>query len=279
MRLPFTIDQFLGVFRGYNEAVWPVQWVLAAVGVIAVVSALRGEPRTSRLVSVLLAVLWFWMAIAYHLAFFADLSRVGIVFGLAFGLQGALWSWLAVRKQVTVYRPASVATMSIGAVLILYALIFYPVLGFLLGHRYPASPTFGVPCPTTIFTLGLMAWAGSSMPHRLLLVPLAWAVVGTSAAANLGMTEDFGLLGAALLTAGVLVGARRRVPLSGRRAPARTRSTEATSEEYRPGSRVFADSRTGQPAALWMPTGGFHVETERHHDRQRRHARSELDHP
>lgn len=222
MRLPFTIEQFLGVFRRYNEAVWPVQWVLAAVGIIAVVLALRGERRASRWVSVLLAMLWFWMAVAYHLGFFADLSRVGIMFGLAFGVQGALFSWLAVRKQATSYRPRSIATMSIGAVLIVYALILYPVLGSLIGHRYPASPTFGVPCPTTIFTFGLIVWAGGSIPRRLLIVPLAWAVVGTSAAANLGMTEDFGLLGAAFLTAGVLLGARHRTALAKHRAPAAT---------------------------------------------------------
>ena len=28
MRLPFTIDQFLDVFRRYNLAVWQAQWVL-----------------------------------------------------------------------------------------------------------------------------------------------------------------------------------------------------------------------------------------------------------
>ena len=223
MRLPFTIAQFLDVFRQYNEAVWPIQWVLVAIGLIAVVLALRGGSTASRLVSVLLAALWFWMAIVYHLAFFADLSRVGVVFGLAFGLQSALLSWLAVRKRVILYRPRSPAAMSIGAVLIVYALLLYPVLGSLLGHRYPASPTFGVPCPTTIFTLGLMVWAGGSIPRRLLIVPLAWALVGTSAAANLGMTEDFGLLGAAILTAGVLLGARHRASLASHRTPAATR--------------------------------------------------------
>ena len=150
MRLPFTIEQFLDVFRRYNEAVWPVQWVLASVGVIAIVLALRGDRRASRWVSVLLAMLWFWMAIAYHLSFFADLSRVGIIFGLAFGMQGALFSWLAARKHVSLYRPRSVATMSIGAVVIVYALILYPVLGSLIVHRYPASPTVGVPSSSVL---------------------------------------------------------------------------------------------------------------------------------
>jgi hypothetical protein len=222
MRLPFTPEQFFDVFRRYNEAVWPVQWVLATLGVLAVVLALRGGARASRWVSVLLALLWFWMAIAYHLAFFADLSPVGIAFGLAFGVQAALFSWLAARPRLTSYRPRSAATMGVGALLITYAIIIYPALGYAWGHRYPANPTFGVPCPTTIFTLGLIVWASPSLPRRIAIVPLAWAVVGTSAAANLGVTEDFGLLGAALLTVGMLVAARHRTRLSaGRRAAAR----------------------------------------------------------
>jgi hypothetical protein len=53
----------------------------------------------------------------------------------------------------------------------------------------------------------VLVWASGSVPRRLLVVPLAWAVVATSAAVQLGMTEDFGLpiaavvaLVAALLT-------------------------------------------------------------------------------
>ena len=41
MRLPFTTDQFLDVFRAYNDAVWPAQWLLYALGVIAAVSSAR----------------------------------------------------------------------------------------------------------------------------------------------------------------------------------------------------------------------------------------------
>ena len=223
MRLPFSPEQFFDVFRRYNDAVWPLQWVLVTLGVVAVVLALRGGARASRWVSVLLSVLWFWMAIAYHLAFFADLSPVGIVFGLAFGVQGALFSWLAVRPRLTSYRPRSAGTAGVGALLILYALIIYPALGYLWGHRYPANPTFGVPCPTTIFTLGLIVWASASLPRRIAFVPLAWALVGTSAAANLSVTEDFGLLGAALLATAMLVAARHRPRLSARRPAAAPR--------------------------------------------------------
>ena len=115
----------------------------------------------------------------------------------------------------------ALAIIVVGAALIAYAIIIYPALGYHWGHRYPANPTFGVPCPTTIFALGLIVWASRSIPRRLAIVPLAWAVVGTSAALNLGVLEDFGLLAAAVLTGWMLIAGRHGAIINGRRpAPA-----------------------------------------------------------
>jgi hypothetical protein len=46
-----------------------------------------------------------------------------------------------------------------GGLLIIFSLIIYPLLGLLFGHRYPTMPTFGLPCPTTIFTIGVLLFA------------------------------------------------------------------------------------------------------------------------
>ena len=200
MRLPFSMEQFLDVFRQYNAAVWPAQWILLGIAAVMIALALRNRPNGNRWVTGLLALLWLWMAVVYHLAFFTRLSRVGVVFGAAFVAQGLMLAWLVRRAAPIAYRPGSRTTAVVGAVLIGYALVVYPTLGHVFGHRYPAAPTFGVPCPTTIFTLGLMVWSNASMPRRLLVIPLAWALVATSAAVNLGMTEDFGLLVAAIAT-------------------------------------------------------------------------------
>lgn len=45
MRLPFTNEQFFTVFRRYNEAVWPAQWMLVGLAVLAVGLALQGSRR------------------------------------------------------------------------------------------------------------------------------------------------------------------------------------------------------------------------------------------
>jgi hypothetical protein len=59
-----------------------------------------------------------------------------------------------------------------GAALVAFALIVYPVLSRLLGHEYPAVPTFGLPCPTTIFTVGVLLFAKAALPRSVLVVPL-----------------------------------------------------------------------------------------------------------
>jgi hypothetical protein len=62
-----------------------------------------------------------------------------------------------------------------------------------LGHVYPASPTFGLPCPTTNFTFGPFLWVQARLPLRLLVIPAPWSVVGFSAALSLSITQDDGL--------------------------------------------------------------------------------------
>jgi hypothetical protein len=199
MRLPFTTEQFLDLFGRYNLVVWPTQLLLLALAFAAVVLAMRGGARDNRLVSMALAFLWLWGGVAYHLTYFTTINPAAWLFGALFVVEGVLLIHLGVVRRRLAFAPRLDPRGVTGALLVAYALLGYPLLGFLLGHRFPAAPTFGAPCPTTIFTLGLLLWAGPSLPRVLLAIPLAWAIVGTSAALQLGMIEDFGLPVAALL--------------------------------------------------------------------------------
>src|SRR3982751_1598884 len=130
MRLPFTIDQFLDVFRRYNLTVWPAQWILTALAVVTVVLALRDRPGGNRWISAILALLWFWLAGAYHLAFFSSVNPVATLFAAAFAFQGVLFVWLAARATPTSYRPRSSGATVIGTLLTMYALLAYPALSY-----------------------------------------------------------------------------------------------------------------------------------------------------
>ncbi len=199
MRVPFTVEQFLEVFRRYNETLWPAQWLLYALGIAAVVLVFRSTPLASRVVSGILATLWLWMGVVYHLTFFRAINPAAMIFGIAFIAEGALFAWLGVGRGRLSFRPRRKLAAAAGGLFVLYALVVYPLLGYALGHRYPAAPTFGLPCPTAIFTFGLLLWADSPVPRSVFLVPVLWGVVGTSAAVQLGMREDFGLLVAAIV--------------------------------------------------------------------------------
>ena len=84
----------------------------------------------------------------------------------------------------------------------------YPALGWFAGHGYPTGPSFGAPCPVTLFFFGMMLFVRGPMPVALLVIPVAWAVIGTSAAVALGIREDVGLAVGAVLVLVAAVSAR-----------------------------------------------------------------------
>lgn len=210
MRTPFTAEQFFDVFRHYNLSVWPMQAVLLAVAVVLVALALV-SPRSSRIVVAGLAALWVWMALAYHLAFFASLTPAAYVFAAAFLVEAALLAWHGLRtRRLHFAVPREPSMVIAGAVLIAFALVGYPTLAYALGQRYPAVPTFGLPCPTLIFTFGLLTWCVRPVPWSVLWIPTAWAVLGSTAAVSFGAREDFALLPAAILALGFMLWPRKR---------------------------------------------------------------------
>lgn len=201
MHLPFTVDEFLAVFARYNERVWPMQLILVGLGLAAVAVAGRPARRNgaSRLVAALLGVLWAWMGLVYHIGFFRAINPAAVLFGIAFVTESVLLLAYGVLGDRLHFRFHADAGGWLGAALLTYALAVYPLLAIAFGHAYPRTPTFGLPCPTTIFTLGLLSWTRPPIPWAVLVVPIAWSFLGTSAAATLGMWEDLGLgLAAAL---------------------------------------------------------------------------------
>jgi hypothetical protein len=210
MKLPFTIQQFFDVFASYNGTVFPAQIFFYLLALLALWFIIRGARYANIYTSAALAFLWLWMGIVYHLLFFSEINKAAYVFGPLFILQGLLFFYYGVVKHQLQYTFHTDLYTITGGLLIFYALILYPLLGYMAGHVYPSSPTFGLPCPTTIFTLGLLLWTGTKLPKLLLIIPLLWSVIGFSAAFTLGVAEDTGLIVAGLATLVLVVVHRRR---------------------------------------------------------------------
>src|SRR5687768_4730680 len=88
--MPFTLEQFLDVFGGYNLAIWPLQIVAYGLGTLALVGAMRGCPRSSRVISMILAAFWLWTGLVYHGLFFSAINPVALLFGVLFALEAVL---------------------------------------------------------------------------------------------------------------------------------------------------------------------------------------------
>lgn len=89
MQLPFSIEQFYSVFREYNTTLWPAQVFLVSLALVAVALVLVPRRWSGVAVSVILAFLWVWLGLAYHLAFFTSINPLAYVFA-AVSLAGAI---------------------------------------------------------------------------------------------------------------------------------------------------------------------------------------------
>lgn len=205
MKLPFSIEQFLNVFQSYNETVWPMQIFLNLLAILCIVLLFRKTVYSGRLISLIIAFLWLWMGVVYNIIFFAGINKAAYIFGSMFIIESLLFFYYGVlRAQFEFKAERSLSTYA-GLLLIIFALLLYPLLGLAFGHTYPKSPTFGLPCPTTIFTLGVLFFLKGKITVKIVLLPLIWSAIGFSAALTLGIFEDTGLLLAGLITVFVMI--------------------------------------------------------------------------
>jgi hypothetical protein len=192
--LPFSREQFLAVFADYNRAIWPAQLMAYLLALALVVLLLRRPRAGNRAAPALLALMWAWTGIAYHVLFFAAINPAALGFAALFVLQALLFAQVALRGGLRL-SPRRGAPAAWGWMLVAYAGVVYPLLGTRSGHGWPALPMFGVtPCPVTLFSFGVLLLAQPPLPRRLLVVPWLWALVGGSAALLLGVPQDWPLL-------------------------------------------------------------------------------------
>jgi hypothetical protein len=213
MKMPFTTDQFMEVFKNYNLSIWPLQILFYMLALLALLLVIIDIPLTNKINAAILAFFWLWMGLVYHILYFSAINPAAYIFGGAFILQGFLFIYLGVIRNKISFRLHIDFYSITGGLFIIFSLALYPMTGYLLGHVYPASPTFGLPCPTTIFTFGLLLLTDKKVPVSLLIIPLLWSVLGFSAAFALGIREDAGLLAAGIIFLASLVFRNRQLAI------------------------------------------------------------------
>ena len=205
MEIPFSTEEFLGIFKKYNTAIWPGQVFLYLLTLTAIILIFRKTHFSSWVITIILSFLWLWMGVIYHLMYFTEINNAAYLFASVFIFQAILLLYFGVlRKKISFQYPTGFYGFA-GGFFIFFALLLYPIISYKMGHVYPSTPTFGVPCPTTIFTLGILMWTDKKTPLIIYLIPLGWVMIGFLAVFSLGMSEDFGLLIAGIFTISKIV--------------------------------------------------------------------------
>ncbi len=196
-------DELLKFFVQYNLDVWPAQivgYLLCGVILLAVARRFRYSDQT---IAAILAFIWLWLGIR----FFIPSAVAGwsfYFFALLFVIEGVLFAVGATRPYLS-FRFGRDPYSLTGLVLIVYAAVIYPLIGYAVGHVYPLSLTLGVfPCPTTIFTLGLLLCTPGKVPWYLLIAPGLFALTGATSPA-FGIVEDAGLFISGLIAIPLLL--------------------------------------------------------------------------
>jgi hypothetical protein len=225
MTLSFNAEQFFGVFAAYNATLWPAALALWVATALVFTAYLRDS---TRLIPALLVIQWLWAGLAYHAVFFTRINPGAWLFSGLFVLEALMLAWYGiVQGRIRFAERASPLRHVAAGGLIAYALV-YPLIAQVEGHAYPQVPTFGVPCPTTILTIGFLLAADPPLPRLVTVIPILWAFVAGSAAILFDVRADLMLPVAGLALLGDVL---RR---TARRGSARRVATRAETIDSAP---------------------------------------------
>jgi hypothetical protein len=199
------VEDFFSTLQAYNEAVLPITIVTWLLGIFAVYFALKKSNNSSKMISAVFSFLWIWSGVVFFTIFFGPMqaeflgqtiSGIWYLAGALFIIQGILFLVFGVAKDSLSFTMTSDGKNSVfGAILITYATIVFPIIGFLSGLSYPRYPVFGTgPCPLTIFTLGFLQWTDRKLPIVIAIIPLIWSLTGIMPILELNVWAEVGAM-------------------------------------------------------------------------------------
>jgi hypothetical protein len=205
MSVPFTFEEFLEMLERFNTDWWPVHLIMYALAAAAIYLAIKKTRHSGQVVTGILVFFWIWVGTVFNLLYFSRLYPMAYLFVVLFIVEGIILTVAGLFWHRLTFRVRADLLGFVGGILIIYALIGYPLITNFTGRGYPHLMLTGMmPCPTAIFTLGLLLWTEKPMPKIVPVIPVIYALTGF-VPVKLGVVEDIGLVVAGIVTGLLLV--------------------------------------------------------------------------
>ena len=161
----------------YNETTWPVQalMIIAAVYLTYRVFAKPG-PATDVWMKAFLAFAFAWNGTVLFLAF--DRHPIAMTVGMPLFIIVAILFIADIFAKKTRFRFPEDRWMRRFTIAWILLVILYPLIGWPLGHVYPAVLLPLFPCPLTAFAIALVAAAVPQADKKVFVALLPWALMG-----------------------------------------------------------------------------------------------------
>lgn len=191
--MPFTAGQFFDVFREYNSSVFPFQIIILILSFLIIFILRLRNRNIVKITGVFLSLLWIWIGYIYHIRFFSGINKAAYIFGALFVFQGILFFIEFIFRNKIEFNFENKFNNYSACILLLFGVILYPAIGFITGKSLDITISMGLPCPSVIYTFGILIFAGKSLPKYLLIIPALWAFIGFFAALKFGVYQDIAL--------------------------------------------------------------------------------------
>lgn len=191
MNIPFTTEQFFEIIEKYNLAIFPVQLLILLFGILSVIILHSKIKSKNKIIGSFLGIMWIWIGIVYHFIFFTEINKAAYLFGGLFVLQGLFFLIETFNRKKLEFEFNGKITDFIAYFFIIFGIVIYPILIYFLESSLVKTITLGLPCPSTILTFGFLMLIKNKFPKYIVIIPVLWTVVGTSAALNFGVYPDY----------------------------------------------------------------------------------------
>ncbi len=176
--LLFSPRTYYRLFELYNLELWPLQIFFLAFGAVIFIPWQRRSALAGRILALLLALCWLWVAWAYHWQRYAQINWAAHYYAPAFALEAVLLLWLGVVRNRFGFAATGTVQQRAALVLFVLAWLGYPLLAYLQGRGWAQAEVFGMaPDPTALATLAILLLCGARQLWWLFPLPVVWCVI------------------------------------------------------------------------------------------------------